>query len=204
MKTVLRGLGVLLGSGLFVLAGLVIYLSISGQSSVSNRIADLFFLAVGLLGLWLIHVSVPGTMGRFLAEVPGAGRGLLGVLVRPRAFLNPIALSIWILVGIAAASVVRPTEAWLAGLIGFAIFTLVAPLAIAWQEHWWGRMLLTVWLGLVMFVASGALPQAITGREPGEGAMLYLAPLMWFPVALILSGVIRLMRLRQARRRSAP
>jgi hypothetical protein len=85
-----------------------------------------------------------------------------------------------------------PAVSWLWGLIAFSCFTVFAPIIAGLRTKFWaaiGEVVLS-WIVLFAFIV-----QTIEARQKlGEGAMVFLLPIMLFPAALLLALIIHLAR----------
>ena len=114
--------------------------------------------------------------------------------VRGWAYLNPLGQAV-LLYAIAALVMRAVPEYQLApAVIAVCVFSVVAPWTAALQQRWWAYAGLAVLGWCLLFLALAATSEAITPRGFGEGAMLFLLPMEGFPVLLVVSGVVRLIR----------
>ena len=69
-----------------------------------------------------------------------------------------------------------------------------SPSALARQRHWWSYAGLAL-LGfcLLLFLLAGTA-EALAPRGFGEVGMLFVLPLEGFPILLIISGIVRIVR----------
>jgi hypothetical protein len=91
---------------------------------------------------------------------------------------------------------IRNGSGWPLSLAMFCGFCVGAPLASAFRAHWWLETILAacVWVGA--FFALGVTPGVVAVREL---AMVYLLPMMVYPPAVVVSGLIRSARRRRGR-----
>jgi len=110
---------------------------------------------------------------------------------------------VWMAIGAIVTLVpLVPTHGpgWMVSLIGLCLFSVANPLTCALGDHWWRDTVLSAVAWGAIFAAIGALPGL---KTLGEGAMVYLLPVMIYPVAVAISGVIRLIRVSASRTRAA-
>ena len=104
-------------------------------------------------------------------------------------------------VGTIAPMILPNGAGWPVSLIALCLFSVAAPLVCALGDDWWLHTFLTGFAWVVTFVAVGATPGVKALRE---GAMVYLLPMMIYPLAVAISGVIRAVRWRKRRVQPPP
>ena len=85
-----------------------------------------------------------------------------------------------------------PAVSWLWGLIALTCFTVFAPIKAALRAKFWAALgeVVLYWIVLFAFIV-----QTIEARQKlGEGAMVFLLPIMLFPATLLLALIIHLVR----------
>ena len=101
----------------------------------------------------------------------------------------------WIAIGVVgtlAPMVVLPSGAgWPISLLALTLFSVAGPLACALSDSWWIYTVLTGVAWVVTFVAVGETPGLKALREL---ATAYLLPMMVYPIAVPVSGMIRASR----------
>lgn len=118
-----------------------------------------------------------------------------------KALRSPLA---WIAIGAIATILpmaVAGESAWPVSLAGLCLFSVASPLAGGLGHQWWRDTVVSLVAWVVIFVIAGQLPAMNALRE---GAMVFMLPMLIYPVALLVSGVIRLVRWRRASRVGSP
>lgn len=200
--------------GVFTVAGALLLpfvIAVTHTSRRSSPDIDMFSSAVVVavlgvlplaLGLWLLHVGVPTLFRGFSGQRSAASRErpagalkrALGML-RPRRSDSPVSRVVLALALAGVAYIVLPEGArWLGIFVAFTGYALGDPLINAFNPHWWINTLLSL-LGFIgLFVVAGLIGEI---DEAGETGMLFMAPLMAYPFAIGISGLIRLVRWRR-------
>ena len=75
------------------------------------------------------------------------------------------------------------------GLLATMVFSLVDPVLNVWRRSWWLGAFVSTATWVVLFLAIANLAEALAPMR--EGGMIYMLPMMAFPVCLGLSGVAR-------------
>ena len=88
---------------------------------------------------------------------------------------------------------------WPISVAAFSVYSVAAPLACTLGTHWWIKTVLTGVAWVAIFFTLDVLPGIKAIREL---AMVYLLPVMIYPLAVGVSGLIRLTRWRDARARA--
>jgi hypothetical protein len=104
-------------------------------------------------------------------------------------------------VGTIAPMLIPSGVGWPVSLIALCLFSVAGPLVCALGENWWLNTFLTGFVWVATFIAVGETPGLKTLRE---GAMVYMLPLMIYPVAVLISGPIRAARWRKRRVQPPP
>jgi hypothetical protein len=130
---------------------------------------------------------------------PGIGRVRLVKTGPPSKFVLALAavpvIALWLI-----PSLLNPKGAFVIAFLWLTAYSIIAPFVADNATHFVKAVLLATvgwfaaFLGLMMAAA------IISGRGPGEDAMVFLFPFMLFPALMVLVGVVRV--LRQALRRS--
>ena len=121
-----------------------------------------------------------------------SGRGFYSLM--PKILRSPL---VWIAIGAVGtlAPMMIPNGAgWPVSLLALCLFSVAGPLTSALGENWWLHTFLTGLAWVVTFVAVGETPGVKAVREL---AMVYLLPMMIYPVAVGVSGIIRMTRWRK-------
>jgi len=79
-------------------------------------------------------------------------------------------------------------------LLAMCIFSDASAWTSALQQCWWLYAALSVLGWCALFLGLAAASEAIAPGGFGEGAMVFLLPMQAFPVLLIVSGIVRLVR----------
>jgi len=110
---------------------------------------------------------------------------------------------VWIAIGAVvtlAPLVSSHWPGWLVALGGLCLYGVANPLMCALGGHWWRDTFVSAVAWIVIFATAGALPGMTVLRE---GATVFLLPMMIYPTAVAISGIIRLIRFSAARTRAA-
>lgn len=147
-------------------------------------------------GVFAAVVAVAAAGGAFLMLRPDLLllRELTVGELRAWALSNPLgqAASLYAL---AAVLMVASREYQLVpALLAMCIFSVASAWTSALQQRWWLYALLSVLGWCALFLGLAATSEAITPKGFGEGAMVFLLPMQAFPVLLIVSGIVRLVR----------
>ena len=78
--------------------------------------------------------------------------------------------------------------------LAVCVFSVSAPWAAARQRRWWLHAVLALLGFCLLGLGLAATSEAIAPRGFGEGGMLFLLPMMGFPVLLVVSGIVRWVR----------
>jgi hypothetical protein len=147
-----------------------------------------------------------GVFAAVIAAAAGAGtvlllwpdlvllRQLSFAQVRDWAYLNPLGQAALLYVAAAIVMLAIPEYQLAPAFLALCALSVVAPWTAALQLRWWVHAALAVLGWCLLFLGLVATSEAITPRGFGEGAMLFLLPLEGFPVLLVVSGVVRLIR----------
>jgi hypothetical protein len=170
-----------------------------GQSAMDNFGAA-FVLAVLMLplvlGAFLVHWGEPGIGRRFLADLRGGASGLFS----PSGLLRltstaPGHGAVTAAVSLPLMFVFRPA-AWLVALVALCVFAVVDPALNALRPSWWVGAVLSI--GTWLILLSGLVGLADNLNRLRESTMVYLLPFMIYPAALLVSGLVRLVRWKSA------
>lgn len=149
-------------------------------------------------------IAAAAALGAFFLLRPDL-RELSMAQVRDWAYANPLgqALSLYV---IATPLMLASPEYQLApALLAVCVYSVASAWSAALQLRWWLHVALALLGWCLLFFALAATSEAFTPRGFGQGAMLFLLPLEGFPVLLIASGIVRLVRgSREGQSRAAP
>lgn len=144
--------------------------------------------------------------GIFFALIAGGLAAGAFFLIRPdlravsreelrRWFLtNPLGQAAALYVAAAAVMVPLPHLALLPGLLAQCAYSVLAPLATMKARRWWAHALLAALGFVLLMVALAGTAEGLTPRGFGEAGMVFLLPMYVFPIMLVLSGIVRLVR----------
>jgi hypothetical protein len=121
-------------------------------------------------------------------------RQLTFAQVRDWAYSNPLGQAAVLYVVAAILMLAAPEYQLAPAFLAACILSVVAPWTAALQQRWWMHACLAVLGWCLLLLALAATAEAITPRGFGEAGMLFLLPLEGFPILLVVSGVVRLIR----------
>ena len=107
---------------------------------------------------------------------------------------NPLGQAAALYVGAAAVMVPLPRLALLPGLLAQCAYSVLAPIASVKARRWWAHALLALLGFVLLMVALAGTAEALTPRGFGEAGMVFLLPMYVFPICLVVSGIVRLLR----------
>ena len=103
-----------------------------------------------------------------------------------------------LVLGLAGMSMV-PSETAVPVFAVTMAYAIASPILIALRRWWFVNAILCL-VGMVVLLIIMPVLGALAGfEEMGEGAMLLMLPAMFFPCALVLSGVLRFLIVRRER-----
>ena len=183
-------LGVVLFDALIVL-GAVSDGSLSQGANVAILVLVLLLSAVPLLGgLRLAHVGDPGMGRRFITDL----RAWAGQLRHP---INVVRTSaglafVTAIVSVPAMIIWRDAAPSI-GPYALTIFSLIDPLAnIIRQRSWWAGAFVSAASWFVLFLVTAVTAGGVSGQP--DVVIRFLVPLMAYPAAMALSGLIRFLQ----------
>lgn len=150
----------------------------------------------GASGIFAAILAVALAVGAFFLLRPDLVllRQLSFAQIRDWAYFNPLG-QVTALYVVAAILMRAVPEYQLApAFLAVCIFSVVSPWRAALQQRWWvhaGAALLC-WCLLLLALAGTA--EAIRPGGFGEGGMVFLLPMEGFPLLLVASGIVRLVR----------
>ncbi len=121
-------------------------------------------------------------------------RGLTFAQLRDWAYANPLGQAA-ALYGVAAIIMVASPEYQLApAFLAMCVFSVMSCWTAASKQRWWAHAALAVLGFCLLFLGLAGTSEALARRGFGEGAMVFLLPLQGFPILLVVSGIVRLVR----------
>jgi len=114
--------------------------------------------------------------------------------VRDWAYRNPLGQALSLYVMAAILMFAAPDYQLAPALLAVCVFSVASTWSAALQRRWWLHATLALLGWCLLFFALAATSEALAPRGFGEGAMLFLLPLEGFPVLLVASGIVRLVR----------
>lgn len=190
-------LALFVGVGLLLLGALMTTTTLMGLSQGVDATGAFlfgFFGIVTLAGVLLIEFSSRGIWKRIGAEAA------LG-LTTPTTLLNPAAHGALLFVLGVAAARLFPADPAQPVFAAALLYAVASPAAIAVRPGWWLHAALSA-CGMVVLLTLFPMAAAAAAGQPslGETSIILIVPMLVFPVALALSGVVRM---RLARRQGA-
>jgi hypothetical protein len=179
---------------LLIEAILVAFAISTGLHDAGEAFAIAFFLFVGgflvALGFWIAHVGDPGIGARFVHDVVGN----LDALRTPGALVALLRTSGGLALATAIVAIpmmiVSRAGSGVVGMMASMVFSIVDPVLNLFRQSWWRGAFVSAGTWFLLFVAFAAIANGLQPMH--EGAMIFLLPMMVYPAALALSGVIRL------------
>jgi phage shock protein PspC (stress-responsive transcriptional regulator) len=107
---------------------------------------------------------------------------------------NPIGQALALYLIAAIFMIAAPEYELVPALLAICIYSVAAPWHVARQRRWWAHAGLAVLGFCLMFFALAGTGEALAPRGFGEAGMLFLLPMEGFPVLLVVSGIVRLVR----------
>jgi hypothetical protein len=190
-------LALFIGVGLLLLGALMAVTTLAGLGQSWDGMGVFllgFFGIVTLAGALLIEFASPGVWRRVGAETASG-------LTTPATLLHPAAqTAVLFAIGVAAAAVFSRDP--VVPVFAVTMFYAVAsPAAIAMRPGWWLNATFSA-LGMLMLFTLFPLAAAAAAGTPSLGETgILMVPILMFPAALAISGMVRL---RLARRQRAP
>ena len=187
------GLAIALGVFLFdavIVLGAFSDGSLSQGANVVILVLVLLLSAVPLLGgLRLAYAGDPGMGRRFITDL-GAWAGQLRhpvSLVRTSAGLAFVTAIVSV-----PAMIIWRDAAPSIGPFALTIFSLIDPLANIRQRSWWAGAFVSAASWFVLFLVTAATTDIVSGQP--DVVIRFILPLMVYPVAMALSGLIRFLQ----------
>ena len=185
-------LAIVAGAALLLFGSVFILITV--LSPVIDKPIDRFSL--GMFGVFmvagaaLIELGSRGTWARAIAAT-------VRLLTTPSTLMYPAAHAIvlFLLALITVRAFMREPTVPVFGAV--MIYAIASPILIALRPGWWLNAITSVIGMVLMFTALPMAIEAIAGRSLGESSMILLFPMMFYPVALVLSGIARLVIARR-------
>lgn len=157
-----------------------------------------FTLPTLMLGLWLLHFGWPSLLPEVQARLARLGRIDFWRQARrqaARAFApeklsaSPVRRAVLALMIAILGYYLAPRGArWVGVFAAITVYSIADPAINTFRSRWWVNAIKSLTGFIVLFIASGLIADA---DRIGEGGMIFMLPLMIYPVALGLSGLIR-------------
>jgi hypothetical protein len=113
---------------------------------------------------------------------------------REWAYSNPLGQVAVLYVVAAILMLAAPPYQLAPGFLAACTYSVSSTWSVARRQRWWLHALLAVLGFCLLLLGLAATSEAIAPRGFGEGGMLFLLPLEGFPVLLVVSGIVRLVR----------
>lgn len=201
--SIVSGVVLVLVGAPVAIAALAVVIGDSAVKTGAQRVGEAVFVAVAVLpaaaGGWLLWRRVPHLNQRWRrrsGRVGGAGAGRWAGAVR-HVWGSSLGPGLWAAAATVVAMVVAPKSTAAVALVSLTAYSAIDPLLNVVRASWWRGTALTVITWIVLFLVLPALAERATPLR--EGLMVFLLPSMVFPVAVALSGAIRL-AVRRSRR----
>jgi len=182
-----------LGTPLAVAAVAVVAGDVAPKS-VAERVGEAIFVMLAAtpaaLGAWAVRRGDPGFGSRRRRNPAGPGAAPARRFELRRVAASPLGPGVAALAATAATLVVAPAATAAVALASLTLYSLLDPLANLARPSWWAGAALSVVTWLVLFLALPALAERAAPLR--EGLMVFLLPVTVYPVALALSGAVRL------------
>jgi hypothetical protein len=203
-RPLVAALGAILAAGgAFILPFLVYAAKTTDTDSTAgiDFVSDIILVWFGLvplgLGLWLLYIGAPALAPALRARA--AALASRDFWQRAWTWARSWSIGRTVLaavVTIAAALVLPRGTRWLAAFAALMSYSVADPLLNAFRPRWWIHTAQSLAGWLVLFVMSAVLAEI---DHAGEGGMLFIAPVMLYPAAIGLGGLLRFAQwLRQA------
>ncbi len=153
------------------------------DNSEGGWVSTAVFAAVALIGALLL-----------LRPELSLLRQLTFAQIRNWAYSNPIGQAALLYVIATILMLAAPAYQVAPAVLAVCVFSVTSTLTATLKRRWWVYALLAVLGWCLLFLGLAATSEAIAPRGFGEAAMLFLLPMEIFPVLLVVSGIVRLMR----------
>jgi hypothetical protein len=144
------------------------------------------------LGLWLLYIGAPTLPAKLRASLASAGTRAFWRRVGTKLASSPLGRAALAFAAAGIGAMLLPARSgWFAVFVVLMIYSVADPAINALRPRWWIATAQSVVGWFVLFMMGGAFSEA---DRLGESAMVFLAPVMLYPIALGISGLIRLVR----------
>ena len=153
--------------------------------------------------------ATPGTgiFAAFVAAVSAAGvyflvrpelRGWTPARFREWVQWNPLGQALALYLAAAVVILAAPAYGLLPAFIAQCVYSATSAWTIATRPRWWANAVLALFVWILLFEALTGTAEGLRSKSIGEGAMIFMLPMMAFPVFLLISGVVHWTRMRSA------
>lgn len=166
---------------------------IPGVDAVAGVIVvGMFGVAPLGLGLWLLYAGVPTLPARLRSAASKSATTGFWLAVWTWLIGSSLGRTTLGAMVVVAGAIVLPRGArWAGAFAAITAYSVLDPLVNAFRPRWWVHTVQSLAGWIVLFMFCGGISEA---DRLGEDAMVFLFPVMLYPGALGLSGVLRLMR----------
>jgi hypothetical protein len=141
------------------------------------------------LGLWMVHRGAPGLPRRIMNSLAST---LGSAFSRQRLVASPLRRAVLAFLICLIGAIILPRGAkWGPIFVALVWYSFVDPLTIAMGTRWWINAGKSFAGWLLLFVMAAAMGEI---DKMGEAGMVFVLPMMVYPFALGISGLIRLVR----------
>jgi hypothetical protein len=198
-RPVVATLGAILAAaGAFLLPFLVYAAKTTDTDSTPaiDFVSDIIVVWFGLvplgLGLWLLYIGAPALPSVLRARASSLATRDLWLRVGGWLLSSSIGRAVAATIVTVGAALMLPRGTrWLGAFAAITGYSVVDPVMNAFRPAWWLHTAQSVAGWVVLLIACGAISEI---DKLGEGSMVFLAPVMLYPMALGLSGLVRLTR----------
>ena len=147
-------------------------------------------------GIFAAVIAAAFAAGAFFLLRPDLAllRELSFAQIRDWACFNPLgqATALYVVAAILMRAV--PEYQLAPAFLAVCILSVAAPWRAVLQQRWWAHAGLALLAWCLLFLALAGTAEAIRPRGFGEGGMIFLLPMEGFPLLLVASGIVRLIR----------
>ena len=133
-----------------------------------------------------------------------AGRTWRGMLSDPQLRTNPLAQAVVAYACAALIMIAAPKYSLLPAFLAVCAFSVAAAVAGLYRRHWFAHAGLSLLVWVLLLGALDGTAEALSPRSIGEGGMVFLLPMIGFPVLLVAVGLVRWYRRAAPRPESPP
>jgi hypothetical protein len=123
-----------------------------------------------------------------------SGRTLRGFLSDPRIRVNPAAHAVVAYVCAALVMLAAPKYSLAPAFVAICAYSVSAAIACALRRRWFLHAVIAIVAWVILLGALDMTAEALSPKSIGEGGMVFLLPMMGFPVLLAVSGIVRWQR----------